>query len=64
MLVWIYLALQISGGFLVAWCVQMTSTVTKNYAQGLGFVLAVVVPRLVTNQHISLEVRWQTAYSY
>lgn len=64
MLVWIYLALQISGGFLVAWCVQMTSTVTKNYAQGLGFVLAVVVPRLVTNQHINLEVRWQTAYSY
>lgn len=56
-LVWIYLALQISGGFLVARCVQMTSTVTKNYAQGLGFVLAVLMPPLVAHQHISVKVR-------
>jgi UDP-sugar transporter A1/2/3 len=56
-LVWIYLALQILGGFLVARCVQMTSTVTKNYAQGLGFVLAVLVPPLVAHQHISIKVR-------
>lgn len=63
-LVWIYLVLQVSGGFLVAWCVQMTSTVTKNYAQGLGFVLAVVVPRLVTHQDISLEVRFYKSLMY
>lgn len=56
-LVWIYLVLQISGGFLVAWCVQMTSTVTKNYAQGLGFILAVIIPQLVAHQHISIQVR-------
>lgn len=56
-LVWFYLVLQISGGFLVARCVQMTSTVTKNYAQGLGFVLAVLVPPLVAHQHISIKVR-------
>ncbi|KAF3392478.1 UDP-N-acetylglucosamine transporter, partial [Penicillium rolfsii] len=53
--VWIYLALQISGGFLVARCVQLTSTVTKNYAQGLGFVLAVLMPPLVARQHISIQ---------
>jgi UDP-sugar transporter A1/2/3 len=57
MLVWIYLVLQISGGFLVARCVQMTSTVTKNYAQGLGFVFAVLMPPLVAHQHISIKVR-------
>jgi UDP-sugar transporter A1/2/3 len=62
--VWIYLVLQVSGGFLVARCVQMTSTVTKNYAQGLGFVLAVVVPRLVTHQHISLEVKTSKILAY
>ncbi|KAJ5922874.1 Nucleotide-sugar transporter [Penicillium verrucosum] len=54
-LVWIYIVLQVSGGFLVAWCVQMTSTVTKNYAQGLGFVLAVFVPRLVAHEYISIQ---------
>ncbi|KAJ5976896.1 Nucleotide-sugar transporter [Penicillium viridicatum] len=54
-LVWIYLVLQVSGSFLVAWCVQMTSTVTKNYAQGLGFVLAVLMPRLVAHDHISIQ---------
>ncbi|KOS38486.1 hypothetical protein ACN38_g10692 [Penicillium nordicum] len=54
-LVWIYIVLQVSGGFLVAWCVQITSTVTKNYAQGLGFVLAVLVPRLVTHEYISIQ---------
>lgn len=58
-LVWVYLVLQVSGGFLVAWCVQMTSTVTKNYAQGLGFVLAVLMPRVVTRQHISIQVRYR-----
>lgn len=62
--VWIYLVLQVSGGFLVARCVQMTSTVTKNYAQGLGFALAVVVPRLVTHQQISLEVRTNKILAY
>ena len=56
-LVWIYIALQVSGGFLVAWCVQMTSTVSKNYAQGLGFVFAVLMPRLVGHQHIGFQVR-------
>ena len=61
-LVWIYLVLQVSGGFLVAWCVQMTSTVTKNYAQGLGFVLAVLMPRLVAHEHISIQVRWRKTH--
>ena len=53
----LYLGLQVSGGFIVAKCVQMTSTVTKNYAQGLGFALAVFTPPLVARQHISFQVR-------
>ncbi|KAL0932543.1 nucleotide-sugar [Colletotrichum truncatum] len=32
--------LQAIGGFLVSWCVRITSTVAKNYAQGLGFLTA------------------------
>ncbi|EPS29212.1 hypothetical protein PDE_04161 [Penicillium oxalicum 114-2] len=51
----LYLGLQVSGGFIVAKCVQMTSTVTKNYAQGLGFALAVFTPPLVARQHISFQ---------
>ncbi|KAF7733309.1 Nucleotide-sugar transporter [Penicillium ucsense] len=54
-LAWIYIGLQVSGGFIVAKCVQMTSTVTKNYAQGLGFALAVFTPPLVAGQHISFQ---------
>ncbi|KAL4975138.1 hypothetical protein BDW66DRAFT_167429 [Aspergillus desertorum] len=43
-MIMVYLGLQISGGFLVAWCIQMTSTVTKNYAQGVSSVLAILLP--------------------
>lgn len=63
-LVWSYVLLQVSGGFLVAWCVQMTSTVTKNYAQGLGFVLAVLMPRLVAHEHINIQVRQRKPHTY
>jgi Nucleotide-sugar transporter. len=46
-LVWSFALLQAIGGFLVAWCVSLTSTVTKNYAQAVGFLLASTVPFLL-----------------
>ncbi|KAL3457303.1 hypothetical protein BJX64DRAFT_293271 [Aspergillus heterothallicus] len=55
-LVILYLALQVTGGFLVAWCVAVTSTVTKNYAQGLGFALAVTVPLICGRGHVNIQV--------
>ena len=54
--VWVYLALQVSGGFLVAWCVQISSTVTKNHAQGLAFVLATVLSLSLTHWRINNQV--------
>ncbi|KAL2845863.1 nucleotide-sugar transporter-domain-containing protein [Aspergillus pseudoustus] len=55
-LVVVYLDLQVAGGLLVAWCVYMTSTVTKNYAQGLGFSLAVTVPLVQGHHRINIQV--------
>lgn len=43
-LVWSFVLLQATGGFLVAWCVSLTNTVTKNYAQAVGFLLASTAP--------------------
>ncbi|KAF7183572.1 hypothetical protein CNMCM7691_003851 [Aspergillus felis] len=51
-LVWVFVVLQASGGFLVAWCVKVTSSVTKNFAQGMGFAIAVVGPLLVESKDI------------
>lgn len=49
-LVWISVMLQATGGFLVAWCVSLTSTVIKNHAQGLGFLLASTLPLLSSRE--------------
>lgn len=46
-LVWGLILLQATGGFLVAWSVALTSTVTKNSAQVLGFLLASMMPLLM-----------------
>ncbi|RHZ54834.1 putative nucleotide-sugar transporter [Aspergillus thermomutatus] len=54
-LAWAFVVLQASGGFLVAWCVQVTSSVTKNYAQGLGFALAVVGPLVMARGDIDRQ---------
>ncbi|EAW19955.1 putative nucleotide-sugar transporter [Aspergillus fischeri NRRL 181] len=51
-LVWVFVVLQASGGFLVAWCVRVTSSVTKNYAQGMGFAIAVVGPLAVESKDV------------
>ncbi|GFF23754.1 UDP-galactose transporter [Aspergillus udagawae] len=51
-LVWVFVVLQASGGFLVAWCVRVTSSVTKNFAQGMGFAIAVVGPLMVESKDI------------
>lgn len=55
-LVWLFVVLQAAGGFLVAWCVRVTSSVTKNYAQGLGFAIAVVGPLVVERKDIDAKV--------
>lgn len=54
-LVWSFVLLQATGGFLVAWCVSLTSTVTNNYAQAIGFLLASTVPFLL-QQDFQLQV--------
>ncbi|GIK06722.1 hypothetical protein Aspvir_002372 [Aspergillus viridinutans] len=51
-LVWVFVCLQASGGFLVAWCVRATSSVTKNFAQGMGFAIAVLGPLVVESRDI------------
>ncbi|KAF4157818.1 hypothetical protein CNMCM8927_007446 [Aspergillus lentulus] len=51
-LVWLFVVLQASGGFLVAWCVRVTSSVTKNYAQGMGFAIAVAGPLVVESKDV------------
>ncbi|KAJ8066485.1 hypothetical protein OCU04_005545 [Sclerotinia nivalis] len=43
-LVWVLVMLQAIGGFLVSWCVRLTSTVAKNYAQSFGFLIALTIP--------------------
>jgi UDP-sugar transporter A1/2/3 len=55
-LVWVFIVLQAAGGFLVAWCVRVTSSVTKNYAQGLGFAIAVVGPLVFERRDINPQV--------
>ncbi|TDZ18813.1 UDP-N-acetylglucosamine transporter [Colletotrichum orbiculare MAFF 240422] len=45
-LVGVLVVLQAVGGFVVSWCVRITSTVAKNYAQGLGFLAASMIPLL------------------
>jgi solute carrier family 35 (UDP-sugar transporter), member A1/2/3 len=54
--VWILVMIQSAGGFLVAWCVWLTSAVTKNYAQSLGFVMASTVPILSHPEFMNLKV--------
>ncbi|OLN95494.1 UDP-galactose transporter 1 [Colletotrichum chlorophyti] len=44
--VWVLVVLQAAGGFIVSWSVRITSTVAKNYAQGLGFLAASAIPLL------------------
>ncbi|KAH1599544.1 hypothetical protein KXX44_005117 [Aspergillus fumigatus] len=51
-LVWVFVVLQASGGFLVAWCVRATSSVTKNYAQGMGFAIAAAGPLVVESKDV------------
>ncbi|KAJ0416495.1 nucleotide-sugar transporter-domain-containing protein [Aspergillus carlsbadensis] len=54
LLVWGFTLLQATGGFIVAWCVALTSTVVKNHAQVGGFVLASMEP-LLSQGHINLQ---------
>ncbi|KAL4820378.1 nucleotide-sugar transporter-domain-containing protein [Aspergillus spinulosporus] len=58
----VYLGLQVLGGFLVAWCVQMSSTVSKNYAQGVGFALAISLPLAWCQEHVKTQVRYMRSY--
>lgn len=56
-LVWGFILLQATGGFLVAWSVALTSTVTKNNAQVVGFLLASMVP-LIMHRNANPQVSW------
>ncbi|KAM5383759.1 hypothetical protein ACJZ2D_001748 [Fusarium nematophilum] len=49
LLTWVFVAIQALGGFLVAWCLLLSSTVAKNYAQALGFLTASVSSLVVEN---------------
>ncbi|RDW72360.1 putative nucleotide-sugar transporter [Aspergillus mulundensis] len=55
-LVWGFALLQATGGFIVAWCVALTGTVTKNHAQVVGFLLVSTVPLVLQHdlriQHV------------
>ncbi|KAF6807952.1 UDP-galactose transporter [Colletotrichum musicola] len=54
-LVWGLVLLQAVGGFIVAWSVQATSTVAKNYAQALGFLVASAGPAIISAQPLQLR---------
>ncbi|KAE8155593.1 nucleotide-sugar transporter-domain-containing protein [Aspergillus tamarii] len=54
LLVWVFTLLQAAGGFIVAWCVALTSTVTKNHAQVVGFLLASTIS-LVLQGNINIQ---------
>ncbi|KAF6792056.1 UDP-galactose transporter [Colletotrichum sojae] len=54
-LVWVLVLLQAAGGFIVAWSVQATSTVAKNYAQALGFFVASAGPAIISSQPLQLR---------
>ena len=56
-LVWGSILLQATGGFLVAWSVTLTSTVTKNNAQVVGFLLASMIPFMM-QRSINPQVRF------
>ncbi|KAL0941331.1 UDP-galactose transporter 1 [Colletotrichum truncatum] len=51
-MVWIFVLLQAAGGFIVAWSVRTTSTVAKNYAQAVGFLIASVGPTLLSSKDV------------
>lgn len=55
-LTWVYIGIQTLGGFIVAWCVLVSSTVAKNYAQGLGFITATLVSLILSSSRISHQV--------
>ncbi|KZL64490.1 nucleotide-sugar transporter [Colletotrichum tofieldiae] len=50
--VWVLIVLQAIGGLIVSWCVRITSTVAKNYAQGLGFLAASVISLLSVSSRV------------
>ncbi|KAL2784668.1 nucleotide-sugar transporter-domain-containing protein [Aspergillus keveii] len=54
LLVWSFTLLQATGGLIVAWCVALTSTVVKNHAQVVGFMLASMEP-LLSQRHINIQ---------
>lgn len=54
--VWGLVLLQATGGFIVAWSVQATSTVAKNYAQALGFLAASAGPAILSYQPLQRRV--------
>lgn len=56
-LTWFFIALQATGGFLVASCIYVISAVGKNYAQCVGYMAATVVPLATSPHMLSLQVR-------
>ncbi|KAF4921868.1 UDP-galactose transporter [Colletotrichum viniferum] len=54
-LVWAFVFLQAAGGFMVAWSVRVSSTVAKNYAQAVGFMIASIGPSLLSPHTVSLK---------
>lgn len=54
-MVWVLVLFQATGGFLVSWAVSITSSVAKNYAQSVGFLLASTIPLLGLHQMLSVE---------
>ncbi|KAF4818468.1 UDP-galactose transporter [Colletotrichum siamense] len=54
-LVWAFVFLQAAGGFIVAWSVRVSSTVAKNYAQAVGFMIASIGPSLLSPHTVSLR---------
>lgn len=55
-LVWVFVFLQAAGGFIVAWSVRASSTIAKNYAQAVGFVIASVGPSLLSLHAVPFRV--------
>ncbi|KAL4886461.1 nucleotide-sugar transporter-domain-containing protein [Aspergillus karnatakaensis] len=57
--VWVFIFLQVTGGFLVAWCVALSGTVVKNHAQVVGFLAALTVPMVVQgNVNLQVSLPW------
>jgi Nucleotide-sugar transporter len=55
-LFWAFVVLEALGGFLVDWCVRVVGTVEKNYAQGMGFLLAALSPLQFSDQAVKTQV--------